>query len=110
MDYANKEYLKSYKNITVRVEVEMDEMGNFYHDKKHQVWLWIFWMKIFLERGELVNGLAIDHETDTVIAFWFGTREHKDVEKLLELIKPLNRGMCTPMATMRITSDFHQRL
>jgi IS1 family transposase len=35
---------------------------------------------------------AVDHETGTVIAFWFGTREHENVHKLLELIKPFNRG------------------
>ena len=23
-----------------KTEVEMDEMWSFYHDKKHQVWLW----------------------------------------------------------------------
>jgi transposase-like protein len=54
---VNKEYLESHKNITI--QVEMDEMWRFYHDKKHQIWLW--W--------------AIDHETGAVIAFWFGTRE-----------------------------------
>jgi transposase-like protein len=42
-DYVNKEYLESHKNITVGVET--DKMG-FYHDKKHQVWLF-FWMNFF---------------------------------------------------------------
>ena len=70
----NKEYLESHKNITIRVE--MDEMWSFYQDKKHQIWLW--W--------------AIDHESGEVIAFWFGTREHKNLDKLLELLIPLNIG------------------
>ncbi|MDR1468573.1 MAG: hypothetical protein LBT00_04705 [Spirochaetaceae bacterium] len=70
----NKEYLESHKTVTIRVE--MDEMGSFYHDKKHQIWLW----------------QAIDHETGEVIAFWFGTREHENLDKLIELLKPLNIG------------------
>jgi insertion element IS1 protein InsB len=71
---VNKEYLESHKNITIRVE--MDEMWSFYHDKKHQIWLW--W--------------AIDHESGGASAFWFGTREHKNLDKLLELLEPLNIG------------------
>ncbi|MDR1302615.1 MAG: hypothetical protein LBK43_09135 [Treponema sp.] len=51
----------------------MDEMGSFYHDKKHQIWLW--W--------------AIDQETGDTIAFWFGTREQGNFDKLL---KPLDMG------------------
>jgi insertion element IS1 protein InsB len=54
----------------------MDEMWSFYHDKKHQIWLW--W--------------AIDHESGTAIAFWFGTREHENLDRLLELLEPLNLG------------------
>jgi insertion element IS1 protein InsB len=54
----------------------MDEMWSFYHDKKHQIWLW--W--------------AIDHDTGEVIAFWFGTREHKTPGKLIELLDPLEIG------------------
>jgi hypothetical protein len=42
---VNKEYPGSPKNSTICVE--MDEMGSFYHDKRHHIWLW--W--------------AIDHET-----------------------------------------------
>ena len=45
IEYVNRDYLLSHKNITIRVE--MDEMWSFYQDKKHQIWLW--W--------------AIDHET-----------------------------------------------
>ena len=48
-----------HENITLRVE--MDEMWSFYHDKSHQIWLW--W--------------AMDHDTGEVVAYWFGTREHK---------------------------------
>jgi insertion element IS1 protein InsB len=56
--------------------VAMDEMGSFYHDKKHQIWLW--W--------------AIDHESGEAIAFWFGTREQENLDKLLGLVKPLILG------------------
>ena len=54
----------------------MDEMWSFYHDKKHQIWLW--W--------------AVDHETNIPLAYTFGTREHKYLDKLLELLKPFNIG------------------
>lgn len=54
--------------------VEMDEMWSFYHDKSHQVWLW--W--------------AVEHTTNTPIAFTFGTREHKYFDELLNLLKPFN--------------------
>jgi insertion element IS1 protein InsB len=54
----------------------MDEMWSFYHDKHHQIWLW--W--------------AIDHDTGAVIAFWFGTREHQNLDKLIELLNPLEIG------------------
>jgi IS1 family transposase len=51
-------------------------MWSFYHDKKHQIRLrW-----------------AIDHETGGAIAFRLGTREHKNLDKLLELLEPLNIG------------------
>jgi len=54
----------------------MDEMWSFYGDKHHQIWLW--W--------------AIDHDTGVVVAFWFGSREHKNLDKLKELLKPLEIG------------------
>ncbi|GHT44761.1 hypothetical protein FACS189454_03020 [Planctomycetales bacterium] len=54
----------------------MDEMWSYWHDKKHQIGLW--W--------------AVDHDTDEVVAFWFGTREHSNLDKLLELLSPLNIG------------------
>lgn len=62
--------------IEKAVSVEMDEMWSFYHDKSHQVWLW--W--------------AIDHETNTPLAYTFGTREHKYLDELLILLKPFNIG------------------
>ena len=47
-------------------------MWSFYHDKSHQIWLW--W--------------AIDHATNTPLAFTFGTREHKNLDDLLALLQP----------------------
>ena len=70
----NKEYFGTHDNIKIRVE--MDEMWSFYHDKKQQIWLW--W--------------AIDHDTGEPIAYWFGTREHENLDKLIELLTPLNIG------------------
>jgi len=52
----------------------MDEMWSFYHDKRHQIWLW--W--------------AVDHKTNTPLAYTFGTREHKYLDELLKLLKPFN--------------------
>jgi insertion element IS1 protein InsB len=64
-------YHGSYKNITIRLE--MDEMRS---DNKYQIWLW----------------RAIDHEHGEGIAFWFGRREHENLDTLLELHKPLTIG------------------
>ena len=72
--YINEDYFKTHNNI--KINIEMDEMWSFYHDKKHQLWLW--W--------------AIDHDTGEVIAYWFGTREHKNLDELKNLIRPLNIG------------------
>jgi glycine cleavage system pyridoxal-binding protein P len=69
IEHVNKEYLESHKNITIRVE--MDGMRSFYHDKKRQIWLW----------------RAVGHETGVAVAFWFGTREHKNLDKLIELLR-----------------------
>ena len=63
-----------HENITLRVE--MDEMWSFVRDKAHQIWLW--W--------------AIDHDTGEVVAYWFGTREHKNLDKLIGLLCPLQIG------------------
>ena len=54
----------------------MDEMWSYCHDKDHQIWLW--W--------------AIDHETNTPLAYTFGTRKHKYLDELLSLLKPFNIG------------------
>jgi insertion element IS1 protein InsB len=59
-----------------KIRIEMDEMWSFYGDKGHQIWLW--W--------------AIDHDTGEAVAFWFGTREHNNLDKLLELLSPLELG------------------
>ena len=74
VDFINKEYFESHDNIKIRIE--MDEMWSYYHDKSHQIWLW--W--------------AIDHDTGVVVAFWFGSREHKNLDKLISLIAPLEIG------------------
>ena len=63
-------------DIPEELELEMDEMWSYYHDKKQQIWLW--W--------------AIDHATNIPIAYTFGTRKHKYLDELLELLKPFNIG------------------
>ena len=62
----------------------MDEMWSFYHDKKHQIWLW--W--------------AVEHETNIPLAYTFGTREHKYLDKLLDLLKPF------PIRTVYADNNF----
>ena len=69
---TEQETSKSEKSNTT--EVEMDEMWSYYHDKKHQIWLW--W--------------AVDHKTNTPLAYIFGTREHKYLDELLKLLSPFN--------------------
>lgn len=54
----------------------MDEMWSYCHDKKHQIWLW--W--------------AVDHDTNIPLAYTFGTRKHKYLDELLNLLKPFNIG------------------
>jgi IS1 family transposase len=71
---VNKEYFQSHSHAKIRIE--MDEVGSYWHDKKHQIWLW--W--------------AVDHDTGEVVAFWFGTREHGHLDKLLELLSLLDIG------------------
>ena len=51
-------------------------MWSYYHDKKKQIWLW--W--------------AVDHATNTPLAYTFGTRKHKYLDELLSLLKPFNIG------------------
>jgi insertion element IS1 protein InsB len=74
LSHVNKEYFESHAKI--KICIEMDEMWSFYGDKSHQLWLW--W--------------AIDHDSGEVIAYWFGTREHGNLDKLLELLSPLEIG------------------
>ena len=62
----------------------MDEMWSFYHDKKHQMWLW--W--------------AVEHEANIPLAYTFGTREHKYLDKLLDLLKPF------PIRTVYADNNF----
>ncbi len=61
-------------------EIEMDEMWSFIHDKSQQYWLW--W--------------AIDHNTREPLAYCFGTREHKYLDELCELLAPFK--ICTVYA------------
>jgi insertion element IS1 protein InsB len=68
----NKEYFESHRRLKIRIE--MDEMWSFYGDKGHQLWLW--W--------------AMDHDSGEVIGYWFGTREHNNLDKLKALLLPLN--------------------
>jgi insertion element IS1 protein InsB len=72
----NKEYIAEHSKSgqSLKIKVQMDEMWSFYHDKGHQIWLWS----------------AIDHNTGVVIAYWFGTREHKNLDELLKLLSPLS--------------------
>jgi IS1 family transposase len=77
--YINYDYLNSHQNgVTAELvpvnEAEMDEMWSFVGDKSHQYWLW--W--------------AIDHNTGEPLAFHFGTREHKNLDELLTLLKPFD--------------------
>ena len=53
---------------------EMDEMWSFVHDKSQQYWLW--W--------------AVEHDTGVPLAYCFGTREHKYLDKLLALLEPFH--------------------
>jgi insertion element IS1 protein InsB len=71
ISFINKEYFESHRRLKIRIE--MDEMWSFYGNKGHQIWLW--W--------------AIDHDTGEVIAYWFGTREHDNLNKLKALLMPL---------------------
>jgi len=80
---VNEDYLAKVKaekpvdvDIIQTLSTEMDEMWSFYPDKSHQIWLW--W--------------AVEHTTNTPLAFTFGTREHKNLDELLGLLKPFPIG------------------
>ena len=60
--------------------VEMDEMWSYYHDKKHQSWLW--W--------------AVDHDTGTPLAFTFGSRTDDVLYELIALLEKFDiDAVCT---------------
>jgi IS1 family transposase len=61
--------------------------------QKHRIWLW----------------RATSHGNGEVIAFRFGTREYGNLDKLLELLKPLNIGSVYTDGSYRITGGFHRR-
>jgi hypothetical protein len=78
---TNEKYLRELDSrgsadidIEPVISAEMDEMRSFYNGKAHQIWLW--W--------------AADHANNTPLAYRFGTREHKYLDELLELLKPFN--------------------
>jgi IS1 family transposase/transposase-like protein len=76
LNQVNINYIESHRNSHIEAdlifveEVEMDEMWSFVHDKSQQYWLW--W--------------AIDHNTGEPLAYVLGTREHKFLDELLELL------------------------
>ena len=70
------ETVKSEEPTQIDVYIEMDEMWSFCHDKSHQIWLW--W--------------AVDHKTNTPLAYTFGTREYKYLDELLKLLSEFNIG------------------
>jgi len=72
---VHTEYIEQHtkRRSPLKIRVEMDEMWSFYHDKGQQLWLW--W--------------AIDHNTGVVIGYWFGTREHDNLDTLMDLLSPL---------------------
>ena len=53
-------------------EAEMDEQWSYVFKKNHQRWLWY----------------AIDHTTNTVLAYVFGRRKDEVFQKLKELLEP----------------------
>lgn len=69
-----KEEIDAFKDEYTKRSLEMDEMWSYYHDKQHQIWLW--W--------------ALDHDTGIPLGFYFGTREHKNLDKLLLQLKDVN--------------------
>jgi IS1 family transposase len=75
IEQVNKEYLESHERVAIRVE--MDEMWSFYHDK-----------------GRVKSGCGGLLTTRVVKAraFWFGSGEHKNLDKLPGLLEPLKTG------------------
>ena len=67
--------LKSDANIHVGPvcqEAELDEQWSYVHDKSNQRWLWY----------------AVDHATNTVLAYVFGKRKDEVFKKLKVLLEP----------------------
>ena len=57
---------------TVCQEAELDEQWSYVFDKSNQRWLWY----------------AVDHATNTVLAYVFGKRKDEVFKKLKELLEP----------------------
>nr|WP_061509286.1 IS1 family transposase [Endozoicomonas montiporae] len=53
-------------------EAELDEQWSYVHDKSNQRWLWY----------------AVDHATNTVLAYVFGKRKDEVFKELKTLLKP----------------------
>ncbi len=53
-------------------EAELDEQWSFVGKKKSQRWLWY----------------AVDHKTNTILAYVFGTRKYKVFEALKAMLEP----------------------
>ncbi|MCL1948130.1 MAG: IS1 family transposase [Turicibacter sp.] len=77
---VNTEYIETNRGKNIQIdlikveEAEMDEMWSFVHDKSQQYWLW--W--------------AIDHNTQEVLAYVFGTRQQKFLGKLCDVLSPFD--------------------
>nr|WP_152557028.1 IS1 family transposase [Endozoicomonas montiporae] len=54
-------------------EAELDEQWSYVHDKSNQRWLWY----------------AVDHATNTVLAYVFGKRKDEVFKELKTLLKPI---------------------
>ena len=80
LHFTTRETVKSEEpteiDVYIETSAEMDEMWSFCHDKSQQIWLW--W--------------AVDHKTNTPLAYTFGTREYKYLDELLELLSEFNIG------------------
>jgi len=58
----------------MEVEQEIDEQWSFVQNKSNQRWIWY----------------AVDHKTNTILAYVFGRRKDEVFEKLKELLEPFN--------------------
>ena len=62
------------KTMDEGIDAELDEQWSYCGSKQNQQWLW--W--------------ATEHENNIPLAFCFGTREYKNLDKLLEYLEPFN--------------------